>query len=141
MWICLNRAFFSVVAQRDSDLLVVRARRAGDIEAVFEVPAVATPDRDYAFRAVLERDVVASVLMVNVLAIDYGNFKDSVKESRLKSAYSRVWSVMAGLQALAPWSGVRRASRVPQRPLWGDSADMKQLASGFGGRDADYPVA
>lgn len=41
MWVFLNNSFLSIVAHRDKpDVLIVRARRAGDIEAIF--PQAAT---------------------------------------------------------------------------------------------------
>lgn len=41
MWICLNDAFLSIVAHRDKPgVLLVRARRPGDIERTF--PGVTT---------------------------------------------------------------------------------------------------
>lgn len=116
MWICLNNGFFSIVAQRGSDdRLVVRARRKGDLERVFGVEGIASPGRDYAFRAFMERDDVASVLMCNVLGIDYPNFKNSVKDNALHSAYNRVWSVMGDLQVGGPYGSRRSSPR--QRPL------------------------
>lgn len=117
MWVCLNNAFFSIVAQRDKPDgdLIVRARRKGDIEHVFGVAATATPHRDYAYRAVLPRDEIGRVLVATLLDVRYHNFKDSVRDSKLHSAYAAVWGVMLRLQAHRPWSGP--APRKGQRSL------------------------
>lgn len=110
MWICLNNAFVSIVApESGSDNLLVRARRPSDIEAVFgkDYKVEKRPERDYLFRALIPREVVADVIAAQVMDIDYGNFKNSVNNRRLHDAYARVWSVMAGLQSTPPYSGVR----------------------------------
>lgn len=134
MWICLNNAFFSIVtparnAPADGPLLV-RARRKGDIEAVFGVPGVASPGRDYAYRATLERDVVASVLMCQVLGIQYDNFKNSVKDDKLHGAYASVWSIMGRLQVGGPYG--RMAQAKPRHAVhnYGPREAARQL--GFG---------
>lgn len=100
MWICLNDAFFSIVASdRDPEVLNVRARRRGDIEAHFPGQEVlAWKGRDYPFRAFVPRHVVAEILASQVRAITYPNFKDSVGDPRLHEVYADVWAVMAGLQ-------------------------------------------
>jgi hypothetical protein len=119
MWICLNNAFFSIVtprAQPDAPRLVVRARRKGDIERVFVGhKGVASPGRDYAFRAEIPRAEVGRVIAACVAGIDYSNFKDSVRDAHLHSAYSRVWGVMGGLQVGGPFGSARPSPR--QRPL------------------------
>jgi hypothetical protein len=117
MWVCLNNAFFSIVARRDhpeGDLLV-RARRKGDIERVFGVPATPTPHRDYAYRALLSRADVGRVLVDVIAGITYDNFKSSVRDQKLHDAYASVWGVMLRLQAHRPWSGP--APRKGQRSL------------------------
>jgi len=113
MWICLNRAFLSIVTpaanQPDSKMLLVRARRKGDIESVFPGAKVErTPSRDYLFRALIAREEVARALSDEVFNIDYNNFKNSVRSRPLHDAFSRIWSIMAGLQPTAPYSGGRR---------------------------------
>lgn len=113
MWICLNNAFLSVVTpdkNPDNHVLLVRARRKGDIETVFPGAKVErTPGRDYLFRARVTREDVAAALAAQIEAITYSNFKDSVKNAKLKGAYSRIWSIMSDLQPTRPFSGGRRA--------------------------------
>ena len=111
MWICLNRAFLSIVTptgEPDSDVLLVRARRKGDIQSVFPGAKVRrTPERDYLYRALVPRHEVAAALVGEVAGIDYSNFKASVRNKPLHDAFARIWSIMAGLQSSAPYSGVR----------------------------------
>ena len=106
MWLSFNDAFLSIVAdRRDPNILTVRARRKGDIEAVFgeKVDVVTLERRDYQFRAHLPRGVVSDVIATRLFAIDYPNFKDAVADANLHDAYLKVWNIMAGLQEIAPY--------------------------------------
>ncbi|WP_175787490.1 hypothetical protein [Burkholderia anthina] len=106
MWICFNDAFLSIVSDPASaDTLLVRARRHGDIEAVFggDVMVVTLPGRDYQFRASISRAAVGDVVAASLRDIDYGNFKNSVKDANLHDAYATVWGVMADLQEIPPY--------------------------------------
>lgn len=107
MWVCLNRSFLSIVNQPDNkDVLLVRARRKGDIQKVFPGAKVKrTPERDYLYRAVIPRTEVARAIADEVVNINYGNFKASVRDNRLHDAYSSVWTIMSRLQPSAPYSG------------------------------------
>jgi hypothetical protein len=100
MWIFLNDAYLSIVEHRDQpDMLIVRARVAGDIERVFpNVTAETDPAADYRYRATLHRRDVAEAIRQAVVAIDYPNFKDSVREPARHRAYAGVWSEMTALQ-------------------------------------------
>lgn len=113
MWICLNNAFLSIVTDPESpDMLLVRARRPGDIELVFPDAEVARrPGRDYLYRASIHRDEVAATIACCVLKITYPNFKDSVRNAELHDAYARVWGVMASTQAVRPFGDDTVSSR------------------------------
>ncbi len=117
MWICLNNAFLSIVSNpADAATLTVRARRKGDIEAVFgqNVEVVTLPRRDYQFRAFIARDVVATAVATQLRHIDYGNFKDSVADASLHDAYFKVWHAMADLQEIPPYgTAPRKSFRAP----------------------------
>lgn len=107
MWLCLSDAFFSVVEPDDvgGDVLLVRARRKGDIEKVFKGHEVKrTPGRDYLYRALIPREAVAQVLADQVRQISYDNFKNSVKENKLHGAFARFWHIHADLQEIPPYS-------------------------------------
>jgi hypothetical protein len=114
MWVCLNNAFFSIVAPAAKDAdpethLMVRARRPGDIERVFpDAKVVELDGRDYQFRAYIDRVEVGTALMHEVMAIDYGNFKNSVKDDRLHHAYNSFWHSHAKLQPRPPYSRIRK---------------------------------
>lgn len=100
MWLALSGSFLSIVADRkDKSRLLVRARVAGHIEAVFPTAEVFTDrDADYLYRAYINRSVVEAAIKDQVHAIDYDNFKSSVANHELHQAYLRVWSAMRNLQ-------------------------------------------
>lgn len=106
MWISLSNAFLSIVAIPERpEMLKVRARREGDIERVFpSVVAQRTPGRDYLYRSEIPRTEVSAVIAANLAAINYDNFKNSVSNDRLHSAYASVWTTMSKLQVLPPYS-------------------------------------
>ena len=70
MWLTLNNAFLSLVAHRTQpDSLMVRARGAGDIAAVFPQAVVThTPTADYPYRAVILRSEMAAVIAGQIMA-------------------------------------------------------------------------
>ncbi len=113
MWIMLSDSFLSIVHKDcKPDELLVRARRKGDVERVFpHAKVIRTPGNDYLFRAVLKRDEVVAAIANRLNTLGYGNYKSSVKNRPFHNALSRVWSIMAGLQTSAPYSGVRRGRR------------------------------
>ena len=97
MWIFQNDSFLSIVALRNKPgVLLVRARKAGDIEAIFpEAKSREGEGADYQFRADVPVGEVTEAMAERMLAIDYGNFKDSVEERGRHDAYFKVWEVMA----------------------------------------------
>lgn len=112
MWICLNRAFLSIVEPERgtngaSPTLLVRARRPGDIESVFPgVKVEKRPERDYLFRALVPREAVAEAVANEVRGISYNNFKASVSNKKLHDAYAGFWNIHSRLQPTAPYSGI-----------------------------------
>ena len=104
MWIMTNNGYLSIVSKDCGPAeLLVRARRAGDIERVFpDAKVTRNTNSDYLYQAVLPRDVVKQALAAMIELIDYPNFKDSVKDSSLHAAYVSVWCAMAGLQQPPP---------------------------------------
>ena len=100
MWICTNKSFLSIVADRHSqDNLLVRARVDGHIENVFPQAKVFTMrDADYRYRALINRQEVQRVMAEQIQAIGYDNFKNSVENQELHDAYLRIWRVMYALQ-------------------------------------------
>lgn len=118
MWICLNRAFLSVVQYRPhaepglaralavdpaDDLMLVRARREGHLQYVTDRYAPEfrfqyRPGHDYAWGGLMPRARFAEVLAAAATDIDYSNFKDSVDDHGLHRAYAQVWGVISRLQ-------------------------------------------
>ena len=100
MWIFLSDTFLSIVEYRDNpELMLVRARVAGDIEQVFPGTDVSDcPTCDYRFRALVPRETVADAVRESVMRIDYDNFKNSVTDPDRHNSYFRVWSTMYELQ-------------------------------------------
>jgi hypothetical protein len=104
MWVMTSNSYLSIVAKDCGPAeLLVRARRAGDIEKVFpDAKVTRNIKSDYLYRAVLPRDLVKQALAAIIDKIDYPNFKDSVEDRSLHAAYSSVWHAMAGLQHPPP---------------------------------------
>ncbi len=100
MWLCGSRYFLSLVADRNNpDRLLVRARVAGHIEAVFPKAEVFTDaGADYFYRAFIDREEVAQKLSEEVRGIGYDNFKASVSDQALHDAYLGTWRLMHKLQ-------------------------------------------
>ncbi len=120
MWICQNQSFLSIVnSDRDPTVLMVRARRHGDIEAVFgqDTEVTTLPGRDYQFRAFIKREIVGQVIAKALVDIDYGNFKGGTKDRYLHDAYMDIWHVMADLQEIKPYGHTPRHGfkKFPQR--------------------------
>jgi hypothetical protein len=96
MWIFLNNSFLSIVAHRNGgDMMLVRSRVDGDIEAVFpNAKVIMGAGSDYLFRATVSRTEVKNAMIEYIDDIDYGNFKNSVSDNDRKSAYMDVWTDM-----------------------------------------------
>ncbi len=103
MWILMNDSMLSVVRHNTlPQMLLVRARLAGDIEQVFpSAQVVENGGSDYLFRAVVPEQEVAEAVRRRVLDIDYGNFKSSVPEPKRHQAYLKVWDVLHRMQEAA----------------------------------------
>ena len=96
MWLFFNDAMLSIVQKPDDEeTLTVRARIKGDIESAFpDAKVVKGAGTDYQFRAKIPREVVAKAMFDRVMALDYGNFKSSVKDKKRHDTYMDVWDVM-----------------------------------------------
>jgi hypothetical protein len=105
MWIFLNDAFISIVADQaepKGDRLLVRARRSGDIQRVFpDAEVFQIAGSDYAHRAWIPRRQVAEMLAARVEAIDYPNFKNRIKDTEYHDAAMEVWGIMHAYQSHA----------------------------------------
>lgn len=96
MWIYLSDAFLSIVQHtKDTSTLLVRARFSEDINRIFpEAQVIVDGGTDYAYRAIIARTEVVKAITEKVEAIDYPNFKNSVKERSRHDTYLEVWDVM-----------------------------------------------
>ena len=121
MWIMLRDSFLSVVKKdcKDGELLV-RARRAGDIERVFgrRFKVTRSRDSDYLYRSVVPLGDVEDAIMSEIANINYPNFKDAVKDHELHMAYLRVWTAMAALQTPGPYSAAYPSLPSVTSPDW-----------------------
>lgn len=115
MWLCLNDAFISIVQKnpRDKNTLTIRARRCGDIHRF--IPGAKVTEKggtDYQFRAQVSRKQVADAMVRRLMAVNYSNFKNSVRDNQLHNAYSGVWSVMLRTQEYQPFLPVNRSGNL-----------------------------
>lgn len=141
MWLLTRSGFVSAVADRNrKGVLVVRAReRSALVNLTAYLPGKApkiieTPTgRDYRFRVFVPQEDFAAAAFNLVRDIDYGNFKDSVRDEakagRASWAYERalhsVWSVMGRIQKGGPYgwyeSKPKRRRRRGRRKRGADS--------------------
>ncbi len=101
MWIFLPDSFLSIVDKGDPSgkTLLVRARKAGDIERVFPDAEVQVGGgTDYRYRARIDREAVALAMADAVRSIDWPNFKSQVTEADRHDAYMGCWESMYSYQ-------------------------------------------
>lgn len=106
MWLVTTRGFYSVVADSaDPDAVLVRARRREDLEALgdllIDMAIEHTPQRDYAWRATVQRAQWETAASALAAEIDYPSFKSAVAARQgLERAhvYARVWEDLLELQ-------------------------------------------
>jgi hypothetical protein len=135
MWIYLNNAYLSII---DPDAaygggdgpkaskLLVRARFKGDIERVFpRAKVTTTPERDYRFRASIDRKWVAEAIAGAIENIDYKNFKGSTKEGFRHDAYAGCWGVMERAQRVR--AEPKGTARKKQEDFWPDRNDYSLM--------------
>jgi hypothetical protein len=123
MWIVTNKGLVSVVRDRnDPNTLLVRARQDGLLEEMIKeagLNARVWQDEyaDYPNRAKMSTIDFTDLLYAQVRRIDYPNFKNSVKNSKLHALYSRVWSVLSEL-GMGKFYGlpVPRGAHYPPEP-------------------------
>ena len=128
MWIMLNDAWLSIVADRDDpEYLLVRSRKRGAVADIFGQGEFEDVEADYQFRQFIHRDHVAGVMAREVQRVTYDNFKNSVKDPQLKSAYNQVWTVGWKMQLENQNKGVQR--RALQPTITPNAADDLDLCS------------
>ncbi len=95
MWICLNTGFLSVIADKDPAKLIVLARRKRDLLNVFgqDAKIVETKDRHYHWRVFIDRENFKAIVAGQIDAINYTNFRNSVKDKDLHEMYTEFWQI------------------------------------------------
>jgi hypothetical protein len=96
MWIFTPTSFLSIVDKGgDGTTLLVRARRRGEIEAVFPDAVVeSTPRNDYLYRSRIGRECVAQVMAEKLRNLRHPNFKAAIKDPDFHDVCMEVWEVM-----------------------------------------------
>jgi hypothetical protein len=59
---------------------------------------MATPDHDYAYKAFVDRSVVAEAIAYHVAHISYPAFKPSVVDARRMPTYLKIWNLLDRMQ-------------------------------------------
>lgn len=109
MWLMTTEGFFSAVADfNDNDFVLVRSRAQADSEnlaaAAGGAEVIETPDADYRWRVRLPRETWSAFVAQQAGAIDYGNFKNAVRQrqgAERAHVYGEAWSVLLQLQTRA----------------------------------------
>lgn len=109
---------FPKIAKKAGTHLLVRARIKADLDQLKAVVPSLVIDTDsgadYAYRAVVTRSQYKKFLVKTVDEIDYdSHFKEAARDNSPKvegryNAMMSVWTAMAKLQEIAPWSGGSR---------------------------------
>lgn len=110
MWIYMNNAFLSVVADfRVEGNLLVRSRAREDLLAAFpEAVPVHTPEGDYPWRVSLPAPRVAARIATRVHGIKYSNFKDSILIPQDTSSMEYMLQRARHRAALDVWTTARK---------------------------------
>lgn len=110
MWLLTTFGFFSIVQKtkdRGTEVLTVRARVRADLEKLRDryLPGlgeiVSSPEHDYAFRALVDRQELAGAIGRILMDIDYPNFKSAVAQEAgyaREQVYDDVWEALLALQ-------------------------------------------
>ena len=102
MWIGMNTGWLSIVKNRnDERTLLVRARDLDHILAAFpNCDHFKDNTADYPYRAYITREEVARRIAEGLMEIEYDNFKHSVEDKHLQTAYGMIWGDMAMMYAM-----------------------------------------
>jgi hypothetical protein len=111
MWLYTSVGHFAPVADpNDSNLIIVRARRADDLNLLRRIympslgPNMFEKGRDYNVRASISKHDFAHGLRLMALDIDYPSFKSMIHEKQPSryAVYTQVWEATINLQDCAP---------------------------------------
>jgi hypothetical protein len=95
MWICLNDAFVSAVADPTMPgMLKVRARKREHLAKLFPANKIHGSSRtDYGWRVIVTKEAFADLVAGRIHGIEYDNFKDSVVDDKLHDLYADMWTL------------------------------------------------
>lgn len=116
MWLMTRHGFYSIVQKDDG--IHIRARERGDLQRLYDecilkfnaemrringnnsllkASILETPDNDYRFRIIVDRDVLHLVMDWLARTCDYPNFKGQIDKepSQARKPYHQVWDLMA----------------------------------------------
>jgi hypothetical protein len=127
MWVCSKLGFFSIVKKGKPEAWQVRARRKNDLQELLESTGleepeiVSTPDHDYGFRIIVDREGLESVFACLAESIDYPNFKNCIaclpaQRDKLP-AYHQFWDGMLKVQKAAPDHDDSQRTEARARPM------------------------
>ena len=101
MWLMTKHGFYSIVERKPGEFHV-RGRERQDLENLLngvplDTELFETPEADYRFRIVVDRDAVLSILAFLGDTLDYSNFKGEIDQTpdQSRKPYHKVWGVMA----------------------------------------------
>lgn len=95
MWLFLPQGFVSVVAHRDNDSLLVRARNAAHLKAFFpEHEQTVLPTADYRYRVLVSRDELSAVVAEHISEMNYDNYKAAIDDYNYHDVCMDVWRTM-----------------------------------------------
>lgn len=122
MWLIAPEGFVSIVhkAPCQPDELLVRGRTRAHVAALFPDAEIRESDgTDYRFRAIVKRADVAEHLAALAYSINYGNFKNEVRDRPFHDALMKVWNALAVLQPFGVY-GHHNDPRNRQRGMFAD---------------------
>ena len=122
MWLATQHGYFSIVRKHGEPGLTVRARVAGDLDALREhflpelSPTIAGAGTDYPFRGTCSAAAFAAAMASLAEDIDYANFKQRVGQVQgagRSGIYGQAWAVFRKLegQGTAPAPALHRSGR------------------------------
>ena len=124
MWIFTSGGFVSIVENYNQPgFLLVRVRKEEHLReflsAQGQLDAAAhqiseTPGRDYRWRASVSAQELEEIFLLNVRAITYTNFKNSIRNGEYRHVASDVWTAAGSMQEGGPY-GIGRGTPAPDR--------------------------
>lgn len=102
MWLMTKYGFYSIVEKKSGEFHV-RARERKDIENIVEhvslpkARIIESDSNDYAYRLIVQKADVLSILRFLGETVDYSNFKDTIDQTndQKHKPYHKVWAVLA----------------------------------------------